>query len=78
MFFGLQGLTLCSFREAMLLHKLEHTNILQVEAILRDVQVPGTNNVANFLVMPFMEFDLEYVMSDQVCICEYSYLKLRR
>lgn len=38
-----QSVGAAAFREAMLLHKLEHRNMLKLEGVLRDVAVPGSN-----------------------------------
>eukprot|EP01114_Cavostelium_apophysatum_P014472 TRINITY_DN3769_c0_g1_i1.p1 TRINITY_DN3769_c0_g1~~TRINITY_DN3769_c0_g1_i1.p1 ORF type:complete len:775 (-),score=174.06 TRINITY_DN3769_c0_g1_i1:32-2356(-) len=53
------------FREAMLLHKLEHGSVLKLIGIMRDSTIPGVNLTGDFLVIPFMPFDLEYVLSGQ-------------
>jgi serine/threonine protein kinase len=55
-----------TWREAMILDKLEHRNILKMEGVLRDTVAPGNDNPSDFVVLPFIPFDLEFVMSDPV------------
>mmetsp|Transcript_25273 Transcript_25273/g.35405 ORF Transcript_25273/g.35405 Transcript_25273/m.35405 type:complete len:668 (+) Transcript_25273:114-2117(+) len=53
-----------AYREAMLLWKFDHQNILKVECILREELVPSLNIRGDFIIFPFVEYDLEYILSD--------------
>lgn len=39
------------FREAMILHKVDHINILKLNGVLRGVQIPGKNVIGNYLIV---------------------------
>eukprot|EP01117_Protostelium_nocturnum_P010135 TRINITY_DN3616_c0_g1_i4.p1 TRINITY_DN3616_c0_g1~~TRINITY_DN3616_c0_g1_i4.p1 ORF type:complete len:418 (-),score=112.47 TRINITY_DN3616_c0_g1_i4:18-1271(-) len=52
------------FREAMILSKLEHKNILKMEGMLRDFQEPNDSTKSDFIIVPFYEYDLEYLLGE--------------
>lgn len=56
------------YREAMFLYKLDHRNIVKLEGLIRDQTVPNTHTTSDFMVITFVELDLEYLLSDQMTI----------
>jgi len=68
--------SLDTWREAMLLDKLDHKNIIKLEGLLRGAVMPGVASPSDFLILQFMPYDLEFVLADQIAFKNNSkYIK---